>query len=222
MRLVRPSFEIMRIMGYDALYPGENYDALEFIELCGRVCYKSEGKIYPGTAKKFVQKLIDLKHESVLEHSAMTVRFIVDRGVSHELVRHRLCAFSQESTRYCNYKDEVTFIIPPWIDIEEGYYDQSIFTPFNEDSNMRWFTIMLESEISYTALLDYGWSPQQARSILPNSLKTEAIVTANFREWKHIFKLRCSRVAHPQMQEIMIPLHEECKKIIPVIFDDIG
>jgi len=214
MELVRPSFEIMRVMGLGS--------SIEFIEECGRVCYKSEDKISPGSAKKFVQKINNLGHESVIEHSAMTVKFICDRGVSHELVRHRLCAFSQESTRYCNYKNEVTFVIPPWIVIEEGIYSTDYIDPRKIDRETNtWFCGMKYAKDSYLTLLDFGWSPQQARSVLPNSLKTEIVVTANFREWKHIFTLRCSKAAHPQMRELMIPLHKECKKLIPIIFDEI-
>lgn len=213
MRLVRPSFEILKIMG------SPEVDPLRLIELAGRTCYKSEAKISTGTAERFTKMIIKMGHESVIEHSAMTVKFICDRGVSHELVRHRLCAFSQESTRYCNYKGGVTFVIPPWIDIEEGEYDDGMFTPFNQEGpTFDWLASCLYTEKAYLSL-SKRWSPQQARSVLPNSLKTEIVVTANFREWRHIFKLRCSSAAHPQMREIMIPLREECKKLIPVIFD---
>jgi len=219
MRLVKPSFEIMRIMGHES----GGMNTIEFIEKCGKVCYKSEAGITPGSAKKFVQKLNDLGHESVIEHSAMTVKFICDRGVSHELVRHRLCAFSQESTRYCNYKGGVTFVIPPWIELTPGIYNagdiNDLFLDYCPEQD--WFYAMLHSEDIYISLLS-KWSPQQARSVLPNSLKTEIVVTANFREWKHIFNLRCSKAAHPQMRELMIPLLKDCKRLIPIIFDEIN
>ena len=160
----------------------------------------------------------------MLEHSAMTVKFICDRGVSHELVRHRLCAFSQESTRYCNYKGGVTFVIPPWVQVNEGEYNWPIqHLVIKEESNItdgNWMSAMADSEGVYIQLLRNNWSPQQARSVLPNSTKTESVVTANFREWMHIFTLRCSLAAHPQMREIMIPLREECRRRIPVIFDE--
>ena len=218
MKLVKPSFEIINFMGK---YGPQ--DESEIIEDAGRTCYKSEDMITRDSSKKFVQKINKLGHESVIEHSAMTVRFIIDRGVSHELVRHRLASFSQESTRYCNYKGGVTFVIPPWVDIEEGEYDNSMSTPFNQGgSEYLWLAHMLETEICYITLLNAGQSPQQARSVLPNSLKTEIVVTANFREWRHIFKLRCAKAAHPQMRKIMIPLHEECKTLIPIIFADIS
>jgi thymidylate synthase (FAD) len=151
----------------------------------------------------------------------MTVKFVVDRGVSHELVRHRLCSFSQESTRYCNYKGGITFIIPPWLHIHESntdYYDISRY----HDPELLWLNTMRYIEIVYIDMLDHNWTPQQARSVLPNSLKTELVMTANFREWKHIFKLRTSKAAHPQMREIMIPLLNKAKELIPVIFDGIN
>ena len=216
MNLVKPSFDIINIMTLNSEDVGGG--ALTLIELAGRTCYKSEEHITPSSAVKFVQKLNSLGHESVLEHSAMTVRFICDRGVSHELVRHRLCAFSQESTRYCNYKGGVTFVIPPWVEIEEGEYS---FASPECDRNI-YIECLLTCEFIYQSLLTNGWTPQQARSVLPNSLKTEIVVTTNFREWRHIFKLRCSKAAHPQMSEIMIPLLNRCKEIIPIIFDNLG
>lgn len=230
MILIRPSFEILDIMCTDYVHGG-NF-ALEHIEHAGRICYKTEDKMNAGSAKKFVAKILERGHESVIEHSAMTVKFIIDRGVSHELVRHRLCAFSQESTRYCNYKGGVTFVIPPWIDnLRPSEYDSlEIWDKWLEQEDTGqfgyesiWLSHMAHCEIWYKALLKgtLPWSPQQARSVLPNSTKTEIVVTANFREWRHIFRLRCAKAAHPQMREIMIPLHKECKEIIPVIFDDI-
>ena len=222
MKLVKPSFEIIEIMAH---YPGyevlPNKNPLGLIEIAGRVCYKSEHNIDSVSRYKFIKSILKRGHESVIEHSAMTVKFICDRGVTHELVRHRLCAFSQESTRYCNYKDGVTFVIPPWIDIKPGEYAYGDYIESDEE-NLIWLATMWNTEKNYIDLLSLEWSPQQARSVLPNSLKTEIVVTANFREWRHIFKLRCSPAAHPQMREIMIPLLKECRKLIPVIFDDIS
>jgi thymidylate synthase (FAD) len=214
MRLIKPSYVI------EGIYGNNNY-----IEKIGRVCYKSEDKITNDSSDKFVKKIIDSGHESVLEHSLISVRFIVDRGFSLELVRHRLCAFSQESTRYCNYKSGVVFIIPPWIDFESGEYkiveyDLSI-SQLKKPTELIWYESMLQCEKNYLELLDRGWKPQQARSVLPNSLKTEIVCTANFREWRHIFSLRTSQKAHPQMREIMIPLLKDVQLQIPVIFDDI-
>ena len=210
MILVKPSFRIEYIP----------VDGLKFIEQAGRTCYKSEDKITEDSAGKFVNMVIRKGHDSVIEHANMTVRFICDRGVTHELVRHRLCAFSQESTRYCNYSGGVKFVIPPWVDIEPGdYYSFLNLTP---SVYGYWFWTMFCAERSYQNLVKEGWTPQQARSVLPNSLKTEIVVTANFREWRHILRVRTSEAAHPQMREIMIPLLQRVKMIVPVIFDDIG
>lgn len=196
------------------------YMDAQALEGIGRVCYKSEEKITPGSAEKFIKARLG-QHESVIEHSALTVRFICDRGVTHELVRHRLCAFSQESTRYCNYKGGVIFIIPPWMhmNIKEGIYN-SVLLDIPDVDNI-WMSSMKKCEDAYIDLLTLGYSPQQARSVLPNSTKTEIVMTANFREWRHIFKLRCDKAAHPQMQELMRPLLAKCKQVIPIIFDDI-
>ncbi len=236
MILVKPSFEVMEVMGiYGA--EGIGRDALELIEKAGRTCYKSESAITGESAKKFVQKINKLGHESVIEHSAMTVRIICDRGVAHEIVRHRLAAYSQESTRYVNYKGGCSFVIPLWLDLiecntwsEVGSYILPLISTLEHseaidlygDKAMQWWlTAMFGCERAYMALLAKDWSPQQARSVLPNSTKTEIVITANFREWRHIFRLRCAKAAHPQMREVMIPLHKKCKELIPVIFDDI-
>jgi len=210
MILIKPSHEILTI--------SEN--PLQLIELAGRTCYKSEDKITDNSAGKFVENITKRGHHSVIEHAVMTVRFICDRGVTHELVRHRLCSFSQESTRYCNYKGGVTFVIPPWCkDLKEGEYPFCIKdTRLLEFTSRQWINAMHKTELTYITLLMEGWSPQQARSVLPNSTKTEIVMTANVREWRHIFRLRCSKASHPQMREIMIPLYEEVIKIMPEIF----
>ncbi len=194
---------------------------LKHIEKIGRTCYKSEDKITSDSAKIFVKNIMDKGHLSVIEHFSVSVRFIIDRGVSHELVRHRLCAFSQESTRYVNYnKKGIEFIIPPWITtIKPGVYDK---TNFNKIPYNAWYESMLLAEASYNKLIESGWTPQEARSVLPNSLKTEIVTTANLREWRHILKQRTAFAAHPQMREVMIILLEKFKKEIPVIFDDIN
>lgn len=220
MQLVKPSYEIMEIMG-------KINDPLKLIERAGRTCYKSEGLITKDSSLKFVEKIRDLGHFSVLEHSAMTVKFICDRGVSHELVRHRLASFSQESTRYCNYKGGVTFVIPPWIPLAPLTHEFTTLPEFPDKSEElnyveEWLSALLSAEETYIFLLSKGWSPQQARSVLPNSLKTEIVVTANLREWHHIFDLRTSLKAHPQMRELMVPLLEEVRILLPIIFDNIG
>jgi thymidylate synthase (FAD) len=215
MKLVRPSYEI--------LYVTPN--APQVIERCGRVCYKSEDGITPESSTKFCKMLYDRGHHSVLEHASATVKFIVDRGVSHELVRHRIANFSQESSRYCDYSPTgkknlgITFVIPPWIkepiDGEfkrEKLYERGFLCSIETDI---WLNAMLIAEELYNGLIQHGWKPEQARSVLPHSLKTEIIITANAREWLHIFKLRCAEAAHPQMREVMQPLEKE---LVPKLF----
>lgn len=200
MRIIKPSFEILHI-------PSE--DDIRLIEAIGRVCYKSEDKITGESWKRFLKTIVDKGHESVLEHSRITVRFICDRGVSHELVRHRLASFSQESTRYVNYGGkDIEYILPPELVQDADRYHQCA-------------TLFEHCEDVYKSLLAHGHAPQIARAVLPIALKTEIIVTANIREWRHILKLRTSKAAHPQIRELMIPLLEEFKKQIPVVFDDI-
>jgi len=216
MRLVKPSFEILTDLE-------QSYKIPMFIERIGRVCYKSEDKIGPDTASRFVSQIIENGHHSVIEHFNLTVHFVCDRGVSHELVRHRLASFSQESTRFCNYKGGVTFVIPPWVDIEPGEYFYAVDAVLPDDNNPSfwWVNSMLRAEREYSKLLNLGWSPQQARAVLPNSLKTEIIVTANLREWRHILNLRCSKAAHPQCREIMVPLLVKLKTSLPEFFNNI-
>lgn len=192
---------------------------LQLIERIGRVCYKSEGMITPDgeSAKKFVKKLIASGHEAMLEHSSLSVLFTVDRGVTHELVRHRIMSFAQESTRYCNYSgdkfgNEITVIKPCWLDDET-----------NPDYHA-WEGAMRLAEDKYFDLLDKGWKPQQARSVLPTSTKADIVLTGNYREWRHFFKLRACGVTgapHPQMLEVTVPLLTEVSNRIPVVFDDL-
>ena len=183
------------------------------IERAGRTCYKSEGRIGDGTAEKFIAAIIKRGHESVLEHEKVTVRFVCDRGVTHELVRHRIASFSQESTRYCNYSQdrfgsELTFIKPCfWNKDDENY--------------KLWAEAMENIEKTYNQMISNGAKPEEARSILPNSLKTEIVVTMNMREWRHYFKLRTSPAAHPQTREISCMRLAEFKQKLPVLFEDI-
>ena len=201
--------------GYEILTPIRG-DELQLIEKVGRTCYKSEDKITDESAKKFVAGLIKRNHEAMLEHSFLSIRFICDRGVSHELVRHRLASFAQESTRYCNYSqdkfgNELTFIKPLFLDEDTNEYRV-------------WEHAMRVAESDYMMMLNAGRTAQEARSILPNSIKTEVVMSTNYREWRHFFKLRAVRAtgpAHPQMEEITRPLLEELKTLIPVVFDDI-
>lgn len=189
----------------EILTPIDGEAILKHLELCGRVCYKSEDRITSDSSRKFIESIIKRGHESVLEHYSITVRFVCDRGVSHEIVRHRIASYSQESTRYCSNKDGITVIEPP----------------LSNECYLMWFEACQVDEHYYLELLSEGCSPQEARSVLPNSLKTEVIMTANLREWRHFFKLRTSKAAHPQMREIAITLLSQLKTKIPVIFDDI-
>ena len=188
---------------------------LKKLERIGRTCYKSEGNITEDSAERFVKSIIARGHESVLEHVNISVRVICDRGVTHEIVRHRIASYSQESTRYCNYSNdkfgnELTFIKP-------------IFNRYNCDAGMydTFEDTCIFIEKRYFEMLKHGATPQEARSILPNSIKTEIVMTMNLREWRHFFKLRCDKAAHPQMREIANMILEEFKNNIPVVFDDI-
>ena len=205
MNIISPSFRFN-----DSI---NGIELLRQIERAGRVCYKSENKIEEGSAEKFLANIIASGHESVLEHEKVTVTIICDRGVSHEIVRHRIASYSQESTRYCNYTNEkfgkeLTFIKPCfWTEDDPKY--------------LIWKTQMQQIEDSYNELIGLGASPQEARSILPNSLKTEIVVTMNIREWRHFFKLRTANAAHPQIREISQKMLTAFKEIIPILFDDI-
>jgi thymidylate synthase (FAD) len=221
MKIVKAKYEILSKI--------DGIEIVKSIERAGRTCYKSEDSITRDSAEKFVKMLIAKGHESVLEHEKISVLFVCDRGVSHEIVRHRIASFSQESTRFCNYskdkfENRVTFIQPLWIKDEQIYLVQRM-NEHNyiqvEETTRAWYSCMRESEQSYISLLKNGWQPQQARSVLPNSLKTEIVVTANLREWRTIFKQRVAETAHPQMREIMCPLLNKLKMLIPVIFNDI-
>ena len=188
---------------------------LQTVELAGRTCYKSESKITPDSAGKFVSMLIGRGHHAMIEFGSIIVKFVTNRGVTHELVRHRLCSFAQESTRYVNYGgDDIEFILPDWAskpcDGENGHDPMKI-----------WRSSMLAAENAYKELLKKGWRPEQAREVLPNALKTEIVVQANIREWRHIFKLRTAPQAHPQIKALMKPLLAELRARLPVVFDDL-
>jgi thymidylate synthase (FAD) len=218
MILVKPYYEILTHIN------GE--EILRTIEKVARTCYKSEDKISEDSSRKLVQSLIARGHEAMIEFYDITVKFVCDRGVSHEIVRHRLGSYAQESTRYCNYtkdkfENQITFIIPCWLNIQEGEHSYYEYEDRENKNLLIWLEAMYIAEDKYKVLIKNGWSPQQARSILPNSLKTEINVKFNLREWKHFFKLRCSSAAHPQMRELTIPLLNEFKSLIPIIFDDI-
>lgn len=205
MKIVRPSVELIN--------PPEYKTLLSTIEQAGRVCYKSENKIKEGSAEKFIKGIIASGHESVLEHGSITARIVCDRGVSHELVRHRLASYSQTSTRYCNYSNarfgsEIKFVAPWWYDDED-------------DAASAWRMSMRSAEHDYMQLIKMGLPPEAARAVLPNSLKTEVVMTANIREWRHFFKLRAAPAAHPDMQIVAKLLFVEMATKYPVLFEDI-
>ena len=191
----------------------DGLEMLKKIELIGRTCYKSEDKITDDSCKQFAKNIIARGHESVLEHVNFSVRFTCDRGVSHEIVRHRIASYSQESTRYCNYSKgdfngEITVIEPCFLVPGTAGYDM-------------WYKACQMAEQYYFSMLDWGCSPQEARAVLPNSLKTEIVMTANIREWRHFLKLRTSKAAHPQIREIAIILLNMLIEIVPELFNDI-
>ena len=179
---------------------------LEKLERIGRISHKSEEKISKGSAEKFIKKLLQLKHESVLEHEKITVKIVCDRGISHEIVRHRIASYTQESTRYCAYK-ELEIILPQ--EIKD-----------NKEAKKLFLESIKQIEKNYLELLSLGIKPEIARNILPHALKTELYCTFNLREWRHIFELRCSENAHPQIRRIFLKILKIFQKKFPVIFDD--
>lgn len=206
MKIIEPYIQFMT--------PINRNQVLELIEHAARTCYKSECKAVPGKAGEFVRKIAQVKkHESVIEHASATVKFVCDRGVSHELVRHRLSSFSQESTRYCNYASdkfggELTFV-------------QNSLFPVGSQLYAQWIKACRDCENAYLGLLHDGATPEAARSVLIHSIKTEVVVTSNMRQWRHLLRLRCSKTAHPQIRQLAIPVLKEFQKHLPELFDDI-
>ena len=210
MNIIEPSYKILTDIP-------DGSRVLKQIELVARTCYKSEANIKEGSAEKMVAGLIKSGHEAMIEFGpSITVKFICDRGVSHEFVRHRLCSFAQESQRYVNYSLEkngdgdISFIRP--LDFSDDY---------NEDKFRVWKDAMQVAENMYLELIDIGTRPEVARSVLPNSTKTEINIKANLREWRHLLKLRTAKDAHPEIRRLCVPLLKEFKSLIPVVFDDI-
>lgn len=207
MKIIEPSFEILNVKSRE---DGDNL--LKIIELAGRTCYKSEDKITADSSKIFAQNILKSGHESVIEHVNISVRIICDRGVSHEIVRHRMASYSQESTRYCNYckdkfNNEISVIRPPAMEAHQA---------------TAWFLAMEYAEKAYFEMIKWGASAQIARSVLPNSLKTELVMTANPRSWRNFFRLRTSIKAHPQIREIAVPMLAQFKEYMPALFGDIS
>lgn len=214
MRIINPYVEVPKINGEQLL---------RNIEEAGRTCYKSEGAITSDSYRPFIEMIMKSGHHSMFEHEKVTVRIICDRGVSHEIVRHRLAAYSQESTRYCNYSrdkfgNEITVIEPFWL---RDYFKPES-TMVQREQAYAWRQGCMDAEAAYFKMLDNGATAQGARSVLPNSLKTEIVVTYDLREWRHFFALRAAKTAHPQMQQIAIPLLLHFKQELSPLFDDIG
>ena len=199
MRIVQPRIQIIDRINGEAM--------LKKLEKIGRVSHKSEGKITVNSSRQFVRRLIKSGHESVLEHISITVKIICDRGISHEIVRHRIASYTQESTRYCAYQEGIEIILPAII--KNNRQNKKIF-----------LKTIREIEKTYQDLLANGVPPEIARNILPHCLKAEIYCTFNLREWRHIFSLRCARDAHPQIREIFIKILQKFQQKIPIVFDD--
>lgn len=212
MNIINPSIEIINAPDYGAM--------LKTIERAGRVCYKSEDKITDDSAEGFIRGIIKRGHESVIEHEKISVIVTCDRGVTHEIVRHRIASYSQESTRYCNYTDgkfggQITFIDPC------TGFGWDLETDRGRNLWKVWSKAMDAAEWSYRQMLKHGATPQEARSVLPNSLKTELVMTMNLREWRHFIKLRTSPAAHPQMREVANIIAENFAANYPAFFGDL-
>lgn len=222
MKFILPSAKLLKISG-----------TIQDIETYGRVCYKSEEKIGPETAPTFIRNLIKRGHEAVLEHVSATIRIVCDRGVSHEIVRHRLASYCQESTRYVNYKDKpMEFVLPHWLLRYEGGMLSTLVDVRSIDfltrygalsAEYKWFSLLDHAEQTYNFLIKAEWAPQDARAILPNALKTEIVMTANLREWRHFFKMRLPKSAHPDMRIIAKQCYNEFltdETGMSVVFED--
>lgn len=212
MRVIKPSVEIIDMDDYDKI--------IKKIEKIGRVCYKSEDNIADGTAERFIGNILKRGHESVIEHEAITVRFVCDRGVTHEIVRHRIASYSQESTRYCNYTSDKFGNEITVIDLASGF-NYNLEDPADKKKYDIWMRSMEESEKAYFEMLEAGATAQEARSVLPNSLKTEIVITMNLRSWRNFFRLRTEKAAHPQMREVANIALKEFKEKLPLFFSDI-
>jgi len=210
----------MRIIDpYVEVQPFDGQILVKNLERYARTAYKSEGNITEESYQPFLQRIIKSGHTSTLEHEKVTVKFVCDRGITHEIVRHRIGSYTQESTRYCNYANEkfgseITVIRP-------FFFGDTIVSSQPMTKLHYWIHAMESAEDYYFYLLKHGASPQEARSVLPNSLKTEIVVTYNLREWRHFFTLRCAKDAHPQMRQLAIPLLLYFKEQLPPLFDDI-
>lgn len=215
MKIISPNFEILTTIDRTILY--------KQIERAARTCYKSEDKITDQSCVAMVRNLVRRQHLAMLEHASVSVKFVCDRGVTHEMVRHRVASYAQESTRYCNYANDKFGSEITVIDISTGFhYDMS-----KEEDIKKWniwSNAMEVAESYYFQMIDAGATPQEARSVLPNSTKTEIIVTMNLREWLHFFNLRVvgtTGAPHPQMREAAIPVLKAFADAMPEVFGDV-
>ena len=230
MKLIKPSTKILTPINGDEI--------IKTIANIARTCYKSEANSTKEKDEALVKNLIKSKHEAMIEFYDITVKFTCDRGVSHEIVRHRLASFAQESTRYCRYtknkfNNGLTFIIPSWINLPEGdytYWDGDWVDMNKLKINLpaegskpvsNWLFAMEHADTTYKILINQGWKPEQARMVLPMSIKTEINMKANLREWRHFFNLRCSQAAHPDIRVLALDLLKQFHEVIPIIFDDL-
>lgn len=182
---------------------------LKKIEWCGRISHRSEESQTRESWERFIRAVVLGKGDwSIVEHAVVTVDAIVDRGITHEWVRHRLASYTQESTRFVNYEKKMpaSFIVPVGL---------------TEPSYAEWKLAIRAAEASYKALLDVGCSPQIARSVFPNALASRIVTTCNLRNWRHFLLMRTTREAHPQMRQVTLPLLREFQEKIPILFDDI-
>jgi thymidylate synthase (FAD) len=201
MLIVKPSVELLWIT------PAPEKQ----IEIAGRTCYKSEDKITEDSAEKFCQKMRESGHHAMIEMACASFKIVTDKGITHEIVRHRLASYAQESTRYCNYSgdkfnNECSFIEPPGLDRHQRY---------------AWVKACKQAEEHYLQMVNLGCSAQIARSVLPHCLKTEIVMTCNFREWRHFITLRTSKAAHPQIRPIAAMIWGNLTAFAPSIFEDL-
>lgn len=219
MRTLKPQHVII---GKDQI---EGHKILKHIEKIARTCYKSEDLINDESAEKMIKKLIKMNHLAMIEHASVSVLFTCDRGVTHEIVRHRVASYAQESTRYVNYSKDKFGNEIGYIDIAGGIALDTKMKDIPVETIdaiiSEWNQACIDAEKHYMKMLELGATPQIARSVLNNSTKSDINVTMNLREWRHFFELRCDTPAHPQMRELVIPLLKEMSEVIPIVFDDL-
>ena len=230
MKLIKPKVEILDRF--------KRQQVIGRIATVARTCYKSEAMRTADRDEALVKRLIESKHEAMLEFVDVTVKFTTSIGITREIIRHRLASYANESTRYCDYskdkfKNKITFIIPSYLDIPEGnytYWDgdwvdmdkMKIRLPVDdEDTVSTWLFNLNHAETSYRILKNKGWKAEQAREVLPMCTKSEICMKANLREWRHFFKLRCHSTAHPDIRVLALDLLKQMHEQIPIIFDDL-